>query len=167
VTVLLRTGDEFDLVEVGALHYRSRAQAYRDFVPPEALTFGSPAALGEWWSERWKWERDTHRLTVATGGDRIVGFTYLGPSEEPGVTELGAIHVEPALMGSGVGRLLMVDALRHLGERAVLWVIEGNDRARRFYERGGWAFDGTARDAPIGGVDIHQLRYSIHQLSTT
>ena len=160
MTVLLRTGNDHDCADVGALHHRSRAAAYAHFLPPAALNFGSPAALGEWWSERWKWERETHRLTVAVDGDAIVGFTYLGPSEEPGVAELSAIHVEPSLVGSGVGKLLMADALPHLGDRAVLWVLDENDRARRFYERGGWAFDGTTRDERLGGQMTHQLRYS-------
>ena len=56
-------------------------------------------------------------------GGAIVGFTYLGPSEVPDVMELGAIHVDPAYVGSGVGRQLMCDALPHLGDRAVLWVL--------------------------------------------
>jgi GNAT superfamily N-acetyltransferase len=159
VTVVLRSHD-VDLFAVGALHYRSRAAAYAHFLPAEALTYGSPEALGEWWAERWKWERDTNRLTAAMDGDRLVGFTYLGPSESPGVMELHAIHVEPDLIGAGVGRQLMVDALAHLGDRAVLWVLEGNERARRFYERGGWSFDGTTRDERMGGELTHQLRYS-------
>ena len=54
----------------------------------------------------------------------------------------------------------MLDALEHLGDSAVLWVLEPNERARRFYERGGWAFDGTTRDELIGGVPTHQLRYA-------
>jgi GNAT superfamily N-acetyltransferase len=161
VTVVVRTGNDRDWAEVGALHYRSRADAYAGFLPPEALTFGSPDALGEWWTERWRWEHETHRFAVAVEDDAIVGFTYLGPSEEPGVTELSAIHVAPDLVGTGVGRLLMMDARPHLGERATLWVLEGNRRARLFYERGGWRFDGTTRDAPIGGVITRQLRYAI------
>jgi GNAT superfamily N-acetyltransferase len=160
VTSVLRTGEDFDLYAVGALHFRSRVAAYAHFLPPEALNFGSPEALGEYWSERWKWERDDHRLTVATDGDRIVGFTYLGPDEEPGVMLLNAIHVDPEYVGGGVGRLLMLDALEHLGPRAALWVLEPNDRARRFYERGGWVFDGTTRDEVLNGVPTHQLRYS-------
>lgn len=160
MSVVLRTADEGDLAAVGALHYRSRAAAYAGLVPPEALTFGSEAALGEWWAERYRWERETHRLTVAVEGESVVGFTYLGPSEEPGVAELYAIHVDPGHVGSGVGRLLMRDALPHLGERAVLWVLEGNARARRFYEKGGWTADGHRRDNPLGGAITRQLRYS-------
>ena len=149
---------------IGDLHHRSRASAYADIVSPEALTFGSPAAMGEWWSERWKWERETHRLTVAVDGDRLAGFTYLGLSEEPGVAELSAIHADPAYVGRGVGRALMIDALAALpryGDRAVLWVLERNVRARRFYERGGWRADGQRRVEPIGGEPVDQLRYSI------
>ena len=160
MSLLLRTANDRDIAEVGSLHYRSRASAYADLLSPEAVTFGSPSALGAWWAERWRWERDTHRMTVAVDGGAVVGFTYLGPSAEPGVRELSAIHVDPSYVGTGVGRLLMRDALTHLGERAVLWVVAGNDRARRFYERGGWVFDGMTRDAPIGGDTVRQLRYS-------
>jgi GNAT superfamily N-acetyltransferase len=160
MSVVLRAADEGDLAAVGALHYRSRAAAYAGLVPPEALAFGSEAALGEWWVERHRWERDTHRLTVAVEDGTVVGFTYLGPSEETGVAELYAIHVDPGHVGSGVGRLLMRDALPHLGERAVLWVLEGNARARRFYERGGWSADGRCRRSPLGGTMTHQLRYA-------
>jgi hypothetical protein len=46
------------------------------------------------------------------------------------------------------------------GERAVLWVLEDNERARRFYDRGGWSADGETRVEPIGGEPVKQLRYS-------
>jgi len=156
----LRPATDDDLLAVGALHHRSRSAAYADILSPAALGFGSAAAMGEYWAERWKWERETHRLTVAVDEGEIVGFTYVGPSDEEGVRELYAIHVDPRFVGSGVGKLLMVDTLAHLGDRAVLWVLEGNARARRFYERGGWFADGTTRDDAIGGEMTHQLRYS-------
>jgi GNAT superfamily N-acetyltransferase len=98
-------------------------------------------------------------MTVAVDGDRIVGFSYLGPDPETGGMILNAIHVDPSYVGGGVGKRLMVDALAHLGDRAVLWVLAGNDRARRFYEKGGWRFDGTTRTELWGGVPIEQLRY--------
>ena len=160
MTALLRPGADSDLLAIGALHYRSRAAAYADILSPAALSFGSASAMGEWWAERWKWEQDTHRLTVAADGSEIVGFSYVGPSVDEGVRELYAIHVDPRFVGGGVGRLLMVDALAHLGDRAVLWVLEGNARARRFYERGGWFADGTTRNEAMGGETTHQLRYS-------
>jgi len=166
VAVNLRTGEDFDLVEIGALHYRSRADAYAHILSAETMAGLSAEALGAWWSERWKWERETHRLTVAeaeTDG-RIVGFTYVGPSETEGATELYAIHVEPDHVGTGTGRRLMANALRQLaeigGDRAVLWVLEANDRARRFYDRGGWQPDGATRVEAVNGQPVPQLRYT-------
>lgn len=162
MTVLLRPATDADLPEIGALHFHSRVAAYAGFLSPAALEQGSPEALGEYWTERWKWERDTHRLTVADSGGGLAGFTYLGPSEEAGVAELSAIHAAPAFVGAGVGRALMLDALpalARLGDRAVLWVLADNLRARRFYERGGWAADGTTRTEMWSGEPVAQLRY--------
>jgi GNAT superfamily N-acetyltransferase len=162
MTVVLRPAADDDLPAIGALHFWSRATAYADILSPEALSHGSPEALGEWWAERWKWERDTNRLTVADDDGILAGFTYLGPSEVDGAAELYAIHADPAYLGTGVGRELMRDALpalARLGDRAVLWVLAGNDRARRFYERGGWAPDGTTRREAIGGEPVDQVRY--------
>jgi len=159
------------VLAVGALHRASRAAAYADLVPAEALAGPSAAALGEWWAERWTWERDTHLCTVAVDGDDLVGFTYVGPSETPGAAELYGIHVAPDRVGTGTGRLLMASALgqlRGLGEpRAVLWVLAGNARARRFYERGGWGQDGGIRREPIGTAVTTQLRYAKELVGST
>jgi GNAT superfamily N-acetyltransferase len=164
MSVALRTGNDVDLPGVGALHHRSRSAAYAGILSAETLNRLTADALSAWWVERWKWERDTHRLTVAEAGGRLVGFTYAGPSELPGAAELYAIHVDPDLVGTGVGRLLMDHALDQLatlgGDRAVLWVLEANGRARRFYDRGGWAPDGGTRVEAVSGEPVPQLRYA-------
>jgi ribosomal protein S18 acetylase RimI-like enzyme len=149
---------------VGVVHQRSRAAAYAGILSPENLARTTPEALGAWWSERWKWERDTHRLTVAEDGGEIVGFTYVGPSETENAAELYGIHVTPELVGTGLGRDLMADALGRLAEfeaeRVVLWVLEANERARRFYDRGGWVPDGATRTEAVNGEPVRQLRYT-------
>jgi GNAT superfamily N-acetyltransferase len=163
-SVALRTAEEFDLLGVGALHCRSRVDAYAHILSAETLGALTPEQLSAWWSERWKWERETHRLTLAERDGRLAGFIYVGPSETEGAAELYAIHVDPALVGSGVGRVLMAAALEQLaevgGDRAVLWVLEANERARRFYDRSGWAPDGSTRFEPVNGEPVRQLRYS-------
>ena len=150
---------------VGAVQHAARLAAYRGLVGARALDAVSAEALGRWWSERWPYEQDTHRLTVAERDGRIVGFTYVGPDEygEPGLGELCAIYVDPAEEGRGTGRVLLADALTALHERgftrAVLWVVAGNSRARRFYERAGWQPDGTDREATIGPAPTREVRY--------
>lgn len=166
MSVVLRPAGDADLDAVGALHHRSRVAAYRDIVPADALAAMSAPALSAWWRERWRWERETHRLTVAERAGRVVGFTYVGPEEEheTGIGQLYAIHLDPAEQGRGVGRTLMLDALdamRAAGWRqAVLWVLSDNAHARTFYERGGWLPDGRRRDDAMGRSLTAQVRYS-------
>jgi RimJ/RimL family protein N-acetyltransferase len=44
---------------------------------------------------------------------------------------------------------------------AVLWVLEDNPRARRFYERTGWSLDGGVKDDSHLGVSVTEVRYRI------
>ncbi|GAB3139487.1 GNAT family N-acetyltransferase [Micromonospora sonneratiae] len=164
MSITLRPAHSDDLMAVGALHYRARLAAYRDFVPAEALAAISAESMGRWWTERWPYERDSHRMTVAEYDGRLVGFTYLGPApDDPAVGELYAIHLDPSEQGKGVGKLLMVDALESLRQRgwqrASLWVLADNTHARRFYERGGWSVSGEEREGDVGTAITRQLRY--------
>ncbi|RZU73338.1 L-amino acid N-acyltransferase YncA [Micromonospora kangleipakensis] len=165
MTVTLRPATEADLMPVGALHQRSRVAAYSSFLPAEALADPTPEAMGRYWVERWTWERDDHRMTVAERDGRLVGFSYLGPDDEddPATGLLNAIHLEPEERGRGNGRVLMVDALAAMRargwSRAVLWVLRENTPARAFYERGGWTPTGARRDEHIGATLVPQLRY--------
>ncbi len=44
--------------------------------------------------------------------------------------------------------------------RAILWVLESNNAARRFYERRGWTTDGASSPRPGGGTDLSMVRYN-------
>ena len=82
----------------------------------------------------------------------------LTPAGHAGDTgELYALYVTPAWWSAGAGRALMGSVLAALGEarylRVVLWVLADNARARRFYERAGFATDGATNVlAGLGGV---------------
>ena len=92
--------------------------------------------------------------------ERVVGFVTFGASRDADATGLGevyALYVDPERYAGGAGRLLMAEARRRLLEQgieeAVLWVLAGNDRAARFYEREGWSPDGATRvEQPYGIV---------------
>ncbi|KAB1939016.1 GNAT family N-acetyltransferase, partial [Micromonospora sp. ALFpr18c] len=163
MTVTLRPATGDDLMGVGALHQRSRVAAYSSFLPPEALAEPTEEAMGWFWTERWRWERDVHRMTVAERAGALVGFSYLGPDDEggPATGLLNALHLDPREQGRGTGRALMVDALDAMRAqgwcRAVLWVLRDNAHARAFYERGGWTPTGAQRDEYIGPVPTPQL----------
>jgi GNAT superfamily N-acetyltransferase len=85
--------------------------------------------------------------------ERIAGFVTYGPSRDhdlPDHGEVMALYVHPDSYRGGVGRLLMAEARRRLVEdghdEAFLWVLDGNHRARAFYEREGWSPDGATRE---------------------
>jgi hypothetical protein len=43
--------------------------------------------------------------------------------------------------------------------RSFLWVLEGNERAKRFYMVDGWLPDSSARTEDRWGVMAHEIRY--------
>jgi ribosomal protein S18 acetylase RimI-like enzyme len=97
---------------------------------------------------------DVH-VTVAVTADLVVGYASCGRpldgTVDADVTgQLYAIYVHPDRQGLGAGRLLLAEALAALagaGRReCLLWVARENPRARRFYERSGFALDEGASD---------------------
>jgi GNAT superfamily N-acetyltransferase len=96
----------------------------------------------------------------------VAGISVVGPSrrEEPsGVGELWMINLEPAAWGRGLGTKLLAaatDELRRAGfVEAVLWVVAGNRRARRFYEREGWRPDGREITEDARGFPVTEVGY--------
>ena len=95
----------------------------------------------------------------------IIGYASFGPergvdgaplperadrdgSARPRCAELYALYVTPAWWSTGTGRDLMCRVLDETQAggypRIVLWVLEQNARARRFYERSGFRLDGRS-----------------------
>jgi GNAT superfamily N-acetyltransferase len=97
---------------------------------------------------------------VADVGGSVAGFTMIVDDE------VEQVYVAAAHRGSGVADALLADAearIRAAGHsRAWLAVVAGNARARRFYERRGWADDGPLiypAEGPNGPIDVPTHRY--------
>ena len=69
----------------------------------------------------------------------------------------------PERWGMGLGRALLATSEALLADmgfiRAMLWVLEGNDRARAFYQRQGWSQGAPFRLETIGGTEVTEVRY--------
>lgn len=108
-----------------------------------------------------------NHVVVAVAGGAPVGFAAFGAARglpaPDAVGELFALNVDPPRWRAGAGSALIGHAHAGLtadGHRtAVLWVFTANERARRFYERHGWAADGTTQTQEIGGALAHETRY--------
>lgn len=127
-------------------------------------------------ASRARWEADLAPeragppyVLAAEFGEVVCGLAVYGPSRDADASvdsgEVFALHVLPTHWGRGAGAALLRTAAASLGSlgstEARLWVIEGNARARRFYEHNGWRCDGNQRDRTIGGGLIREVRYRI------
>jgi len=74
------------------------------------------------------------------------------------------IYVDPDAFGCGIGLSLFDMAVSNIitqrFRRAVLWVLDTNERARRFYEAAGWRPDGATKTEDRPGGSLHEVRYT-------
>jgi GNAT superfamily N-acetyltransferase len=147
------------LARVRALSWRS---AYDGLLPPETIA----AATGPDGAARQRAfiaEDPARRALLAEDAGEAVGMAVHGPDrEDRGDAELYVLYVIPRAWSRGVGRRLMdrvVEDVRTAGHsRLALWVLEGNERARRFYERYGFAVADQKISERHGHV-TYELRY--------
>jgi ribosomal protein S18 acetylase RimI-like enzyme len=163
--VQVRAAVADDAYDVARVHVRSWRSAYRGLIAQEYLDSLEPAT----WADRYTFGRVGIGLPsslVAVDGSTICGLATTGLCRDDDLSnfgELTAIYVDPAYMRTGVGRLLVTAARQRLSgvgvTQAVLWVLDENVRARRFYESDGWQFDGTRRTRTYGNVPLQEVRY--------
>lgn len=155
---MIRPGTAEDAEGVARVQVETWQAAYAHALPPDQL---EALSLSEAVERHRRWPPDF----VAEQDGEIVGFVVVGSSRDPDTDgELFAIYVHPQQWGTGIGRALIEageEELRRLGHHdAVLWVLDDNPRARRFYEIAGWSVDGTEREIRIFGFDIAEVRYA-------
>jgi len=159
---LIRDGTRDDAAAIARVHVDSWRHAYRGHLPPEMLANLSVERRTQGWRDLLG-DAGSPTLVAELDG-QIVGFVGVGPSrDEEGLAELYAIYLDPTRLGTGVGRALMDAALarlRTLGyPEATLWVIDGNDRAERFYRITGWRLDGARKTEQLGDATVMEVRY--------
>jgi GNAT superfamily N-acetyltransferase len=161
--VTVRRATVQDAPAIGRVHVRAWQAAYRGQMPDDYLDGLQPEERAASW-ERGLREHDRDPVMVAEDNGQVIGFALVGPAQDPeGAGQLFAINVDPDHWGTGAGRALLAAAQAHLVRvgytEAVLWVLPGNSRARRFYEVAGWADDGAQRTGEAWGVEFTEVRY--------
>jgi ribosomal protein S18 acetylase RimI-like enzyme len=163
----VRSATPADVQAIARVHVDSWRAGYRGLLADALLAGLSVAERELMWRERLTGEyaqHDRRRVDVAVARGAIVGFVVAGPNQEQdGAAQSGevyAMYVHPDRWSTGVGQALMRAAVDHLvaggAAQALLWVLASNARARRFYERAGWAWDGRTRTKRLTGLpDFH------------
>lgn len=131
------------------VHWKSWHEAYTGLVAPDFL---AGHTLEKCTKTAYQWP---DRLLVAKDDGRVIGFAGYGAYRDesmPQTGELYALYILREYYGTGVGRALLDAALERLAgyPRVVLWVLKGNARAIRFYEKCGFGFDGAGQTIRLG-----------------
>jgi GNAT superfamily N-acetyltransferase len=165
----IRDATPEDALAVAGVHVRSWQVGYRGLIDDEFLDDLRPedrAARYEFGAE----QDDAPRTIVAVEDEEVIGFATTGPCRDEDTRdacELYALYVDPSRWRAGTGRRLLAEATARMRDEgyceAVLWVLRGNDRAERFYERDGWRRDGSERwEQPYGVVSrVIRMRRSL------
>jgi len=98
-------------------------------------------------------------VTVAEVHGKVVGAMATG--QVGGASWVTQMAVDPALVGQGIGSLLLAHAMRTLAPPVRLYTFQANSGARRFYERHGFAAieftDGRSNEERCPDV-LYELR---------
>jgi ribosomal protein S18 acetylase RimI-like enzyme len=182
--VRIRAGSAADAAQVAAVQRETWFAAYEGIIAAEVIDRVTLPDDGARVRQSFR-TRPRQRMLLATDPDatgpdagEVVGYASYGPETDVlnapwphpltadgaggRVAELYALYVRPAWWSTGTGRALMERVLARTGaagyQAITLWVLRDNERARRFYERAGFAPDG-ATNVLAGLGDILEVRY--------
>jgi GNAT superfamily N-acetyltransferase len=167
--IRIEQGRPADAAEIARISVLGWQAAYRGLMPDEFLDRLDPAERRATW-ERVAEEAGTLVLVARDREDALVGFAAVRASPDAdadaSTADVGALYVDPERWGQGVGKALLsgaVEGARRLGfAETTLWVLEGNQRARRFYEAFGFRTDGATKvESRWGGFSVVEVRYRL------
>lgn len=164
--VRVRDMVEGDCEAVAEVRVRGWRFAYDGLIPAWYLRAMSVEADAETRRKHFTQDGTRHVNLVAERAGSVVGWACYGPNRDGSATgdgELYALYARPDQLSTGVGRALMDETAARAaadGYRALrLWVLKDNARARRFYEKAGFAPDGAEEPWHVAGVTVSELRY--------
>ena len=159
-----------DASAIAVVHVRSWQVAYRGHMPDEYLDGLDVEKRVSMWRQLTQ-ETDQIVLVAENEEGDIVGFSLLGPSRDAdtdaNTAEVAAIYVHPEKWKQGIGRALLSESLDQVRARKfdqlTLWVLEGNQRARSFYESFGFIQDGAVKDEDHWKTfAVREVRYRLN-----
>jgi len=148
-----------DAARVAEIHVFGQRAAYRSSVSDDFLFRKMTVA------DRIDYFKSSDAEGYVFDEDGIIkGFITLGlcgDEDGTGLFELYRIFVDPLMHGGGTGGKLAVYfeevAAKQGYNKICLWVLEGNAKARAFYEKLGYAEDGAKRISEY--FKVPEVRY--------
>lgn len=171
--VTIRPARSEDAPGVAAVHSASWRATYPGIVPQSYLDDMCPEKTVERWRDAAVGKHPGAHLLVAEEASKIIGFETYGPAREPNFGysgELYAAYFLPEAMGKGLGTEMMKIVVRDLAAQGlndmIVWVMEANERGRRFYEKilSGVAVPDSRQSFEIEGAMVWEIAYGFRPL---
>lgn len=161
----IRNARPEDALDVAMVHVTAWQVAYRGILPNEYLEGLRAEDRAQKYDFSCVDPSKPHTIVGIDDG-RVVGFATTCAARDSDLKDAGeltALYVDPRWWGLGVGASLIAAARLRLGnqgfQRACLWLLDGNVRGGRFYQKDGWASDGRNRIDTIWGITVNETRY--------
>jgi GNAT superfamily N-acetyltransferase len=161
--VELRKATPADGAAIAAVHVASWRKIYDGVLDPATLAELDEADLTREWTAAIEHpgSPEVHVWVLEDDGD-VIGYARTGPTRDEypdnGVFEIYGFYTHPSVWGTGAGAVMMdgvLDDFRRRGvETATLWVVRDNPRARRFYEKHGWAHEPGPTNTCFGAPEV-------------
>ncbi len=166
--IIIRPSISADAYDFAYVLCESWKAAYKDIITPEEMEKNTdiekrtalfkkiiPSGKGQFY--------------IAYDNCNPCGICSTCPSRDKdmqGYGEVVAIYTLPEYWGKGIGKQLMNTAFAGLKAqgftKVMLWTFKENTRARRFYEKCGFTFDGTNKES--GFAEAKEVRYRLEQI---
>lgn len=174
----IRTATIADAAGIAVVQRAGWFAAYEGIVPHDIIEQVQPPDGSARVREQMR-SRPWQRVLVASAeAGEVIGYASYGPERDvlsgqwpPTLTDAGAagqigelyaLYVHPDWWSTGTGRALMTDMLANTAAmrygEVVLWVLEKNARARRFYSLAGFEPDGAVNILE-GLGNVPEVRY--------
>ena len=152
--------DNDDLMQVSSVYEQSWKHAYKGIIPQSYL---DSIPEGRWAASI---TRPGMNSLIAVDNGKIVGTSAFSASrweKFPEYGEIVSVYLMPEYMRKGYGRALLEKALSEINamgfKNTLLWVLEENVNARRFYEHIGFMNSGEVMNDNIGGKELREIMY--------
>ena len=154
------------LFEISDIYERSWKYAYKNIISQEYL---DSIPKGRWANSITK---DGMFNLVILENEHIIGTASICKSRWKQYSEYGeivSIYFLPEYMGKGYGSHLLNRCIKELYKlgfnKILLWVLEDNIRARKFYEKNGFVCSEEFLNDNIGGKELREVMYLYNSIN--
>lgn len=149
-----------DPLEISNIYERSWKSAYKGIIPQEYL---DSIPSGRWVNGIGK-AGINHLILIEK--EKTIGAASFCKSRWEKYGDYGevvSLYFLPDYMGKGYGGLLLSRCVEELKQRGfhkvLLWVLEENHRARKFYKKNGFVCSGVNMEDKLGGKELREVLY--------